>query len=140
MKVDNVIEHYGHNGRILRFENLEDLYAVNRFQSLLMATNAHSEILAYVARSGKSLKDMRAIEICCGGGPAALVMKDVGIGYVEASDINPLAVEMCKRNAGLNNLVIDKAVVRNMFDDLHNDEEKFDIIVCNPPCGRTQTI
>lgn len=138
MKVNNVIEHYSHNGRILRFENLEDLYPINRYQSLLMATNVHSEILAYVARSGKLIKDMRAIEICCGGGPAALVMKDVGIGYVEASDINPLALEMCKRNAILNNLVLDKVVERSMFGDLQEDEKKFDIIACNPPCGNAQ--
>jgi tRNA1(Val) A37 N6-methylase TrmN6 len=138
MKVDNVIEHYSHNGRILRFENLQDLYPVNRYQSLLMATNVHSEILAYIARSGKSVKNMRAVELCCGGGPAALVMKDIGIGYVEASDINPLAVEMCKRNATLNGLTIDKAEVRSMFDDLQDEEEKFDIIACNPPCGRAQ--
>lgn len=138
MKVSNVIEHYSHNGKVIRFENLEDLYPINRYQSLLMATNVHSEILTYAARSEKTIKDMRAIELCCGGGPAALVMKDMGIGYVEASDINPLAVEMCTRNAILNNLAIDKAVVRSMFGDLHDEKEKFDIIACNPPCGRIQ--
>jgi methylase of polypeptide subunit release factors len=47
-------------------------------------------------------------------------------------------VEMCKKNATLNNLTIDNAVVRSMFGDQPDEKENFDIIACNPPCGRAQ--
>ncbi len=132
-----IIRHYGHDGRILRFKNQTGLYPVNRYQSLLMATNAHTEALAHSQRTGRPLEMMRALEVCCGGGPAAIVLKDAGVGFVEASDINPLALELCRQNARANDLEIDSIALRDMLGKSREDTEKLDLIVCNPPCGRS---
>jgi methylase of polypeptide subunit release factors len=136
MESGTIIEHYGHRGRILRFENREDLFPVNRDQSLLMASNALTEALDYAGRSAKPLEELRAVEICCGGGPAAIVLKDAGVGFVEASDLNPLALEMTRRNAALNGLTLDRLVVRDLLGLPRRAEECFDLVVCNPPCAR----
>jgi SAM-dependent methyltransferase len=134
----NRIEHYGPGGKVLVFENPEGLYPVNRYQSLLLATNALTEALAYAGRCGRPLGELRALEVCCGGGPAAIVLKSAGVGHVEATDVNPLALEACQRNALLNRLVLDHVALVDLLGPPRREEERFDLIVCNPPCGRTE--
>jgi SAM-dependent methyltransferase len=135
MNVVSTVEHYGHNGRILKFENLEGLYPVNRYQSLLLATNVHTETLDYARDVQKPLQALRVAEFCCGGGPVALTLKDAGCGYVEASDINPVMLEMCERNAAINDVPVDSFVIRDVLDADEGRQGSFDIIACNPPCG-----
>jgi methylase of polypeptide subunit release factors len=140
MNVIHTIEHYAHNGHILRFDNVEGLYPINRYQSLLMATDAHAELLDYARVQGKLLADIRVSEICCGGAPAGIMLKDAGCGYVAVSDINPLALEMCQHNAAINGLHLDDIAIRDMLGAPIPPESRFDMIVCNPPCGRTPTL
>lgn len=137
---NSFIEHYTYNGRVLRFENNQGVYPINRDQSLLMATNALNEALAYAGQIRKDLKNMRALEVCCGGGPAALVLKDAGVGYVEASDLDPKALEACQHNAFLNDLRLDKLSTRDMLGQSLGPRCCFDLIVCNPPCRPTELL
>ncbi|MCA9176342.1 MAG: methyltransferase [Planctomycetales bacterium] len=122
------------NGTNLQFVNREGLYAVNRFQSLLLADCACFEAVELCATTGRRLQDLRAHEICCGGGPAALALKASGVGHVEASDVNPQAVECCRSNAEHNGLSLERLAVFDVARDSH--DETFDLLLCNAPCGR----
>jgi release factor glutamine methyltransferase len=64
----------------------------------------------------------KILEVCCGAGLAALVVKREGINVV-ASDINPVAC----RNARLNGLEAVRTDLLEGFDG------KFDLLLCNPP-------
>lgn len=136
--MSHIIEHYGPQGRILKFRNAPGVYPVNRYQSLILATHACAESFALAAVGRRSLSELRAIEVCCGGGPAAVALRAAGIGYVEAADLNPLAVELCKENAALNDLQLDRVNVQDLLGATRPPSECFDIIACNPPCGRSK--
>lgn len=129
------VKHYGPNGQLLRFENPEGFYPVNRYQSLLLATSAWIETLDYATALSKPLKELRAIELCCGGGPVAVSLKAGGVGYVRAGDIDPDILNVCQRNAELNSWQLDEV---GIFDLLNApiESSQFDLVVCNPPCGR----
>ncbi len=138
--MEKIIHHYGPQGQILAFHNFDDFYPVNRYQSLLLATNTYSEALNYSSSQQRPLESIRTVELCCGGGSVAVSLKSGGVGYVEASDINPRALEICENNASLNELVLDRIVLRDMLTETNDSKEKYDIIACNPPCGRTDLV
>lgn len=133
---ETIIEHYGPYGRTLRFVNQPGLYPVNRYQSLVLANCAFIEAAGHSLQAGRRLDSLRALEVCCGGGPAAIVLKAAGVGYVEATDVNPRAIEICRRNADLNSIVLDSIATRDMLGPAPMPgQPRFDLIVCNPPCG-----
>jgi SAM-dependent methyltransferase len=142
-QASSYIEHYELNGARLLFENPPGLYPVNRYQSLVLASCAVTEALTWSAQRQAPLSSARAIEVCCGGGPAALALKSAGVGSVEASDLNPRMLEACHRNAEINHLALARVTRRDLLtpdDPLVTDDAPFDIIVCNPPCGRSAVV
>ena len=120
--------------RTLVFENPPNAYPINRYQSLLLANSAHLEAIEVSQRSGKSLDSLSAVEICCGGGPAAIALKDLGLGFVGASDIQVDSIVQLRNNAMLNNLVLDSLRVGSGLTQWLTDRPWLDVIACNPPC------
>ena len=72
--------------------------------------------------------DEKVLDMGCGSGVVAIHLAKAGC-RVTAADINKRAVENTRKNAMINGLSI-KCVRSNLFSDI---EEKFDIIVFNPP-------
>lgn len=130
-----MIEHYGPSGRVFRFETPDGLYPVNRYQSLVLATSAYLEAATYAAETGHPPREMRAIEFCCGGGAAAIMLKAAGLGYVEATDVNPRSLEACRNNASVNRIALDRVGLYDLLNPPPPPAERFDLAVCNPPCG-----
>ena len=69
------------------------------------------------------------LDLGCGYGPIAIIIKKETDKNVTAVDVNPRAVELTKENALRNNVEI-KASVSNIIEDLN---DTFDTIVTNPP-------
>ena len=137
---ENSIEYYGPDGRVLRFFNADELYPVNRYQSLVLADGALNESMQLAACSNRRLDALRAIEICCGGGAAAIGLKAAGVGHVQACDVNPRAVQMCRHNAEANGLQLDDIRVQDVLGGAGSwPEERFDLVACNPPCADSKT-
>ncbi len=120
-------------GRLLRFTNPDGLYPVNQYQSLVLATASEYAALTLAARRGVPLRELRAWEPCCGGGPVALSLKHLGLGYVQATDINKDALSACRSNATQNGILLDDVRTASLLDD--GDKDLYDVIACNPPCG-----
>jgi hypothetical protein len=121
------------SGRLLRFLNPPGLYPVNAYQSLVLVAASEMSVLAMAVRQKRLLADLSAWEPCCGGGPVATTLKSLGVGFVQASDVNPLSVASCCENAIQNGLVLERACVADFLDD--GTDRRFDLICCNPPCG-----
>jgi release factor glutamine methyltransferase len=133
MTLEHIVQHRSPGGRVIYFENHEGHYPINRYQSLLLATCASTEALALAAESGRKLHDLRVMEPCCGGGPAAITLKVMGAGYVGASDIDEAAVTRCSHNAGINGVALDCVDRRDLLGPA--SATSYDLIACNPPCG-----
>ena len=127
------VEYLNLAGETLSFANADGLYPVNRYQSLVLAAISEFTALLVAARRGCALRDLSAWEPCCGGGPAAVALKRLGLGYVRATDINPDALAACRANAQRNGVEIDSIEAADMLED--RSAGRFDLIACNPPCG-----
>lgn len=120
-------------GVLLRFLNPPGLYPVNAYQSLVLAAACETVALGLALRTQRSLADLSVWEPCCGGGPVAVTLKSLGVGHVQASDVNPLSVAGCVANAAHNGLKLDRVCVADFLED--GRDTRFDLICCNPPCG-----
>ncbi|MGZ8898338.1 MAG: methyltransferase, partial [Halobacteriota archaeon] len=119
-------------GQMLIFSNPEALYPVNRYQSLVLATASEYAAVLVAARRGCQVQELSAWEPCCGGGPAAVALKSMGLHYVQATDINEDALKACRANAWRNAVNLDRVSPANMLDD--GGGRRFDVIACNPHC------
>jgi SAM-dependent methyltransferase len=138
---EDLVDQFTYPQRIVRFRNDDRTYRVNRRQSLFMATTAVVETLAYAGVRRVSVGQLRAWEPCCGGGPAAVVLKAAGVGFVRATDISEDAIRACRRNAELNQLHINSVEIDDLLKPLPlTPDKRFDLIVCNPPCRPTELI
>lgn len=124
-------------GQMLSFRNRPGEYGVNRYQSLVLASAACVEAIRCAFEDGVPLHAMRALDVCCGAGPAALALKMMGIGYVEASDVSDAAIERCQWHASLNKIAVDRIVRRDLLGDAVAESGKFHLIASTPPCARS---
>jgi precorrin-6B methylase 2 len=131
--VGTEVTHLNVAGQTLRFFNPDGLYPVNQYQSLVLATASEYAAVGLVARQRCSFGELAAWEPCCGGGPVAVAMKSLGVGYVQATDINEDALAACRINATRNGVTLDRVKAANLLDD--EDIRRYDLIACNPPCG-----
>lgn len=120
--------------RTLVFKNPADMYPVNRYQSLVLANAAYIESVEVSRQSSKSFQDLSAIEVCCGGGPAAVTLKASGVGFVGASDIQLASIEQVRNNAAVNGLMLDSLQTGSGFTPWMRSTAWADVIACNPPC------
>ncbi len=77
----------------------------------------------------KSLKEknMEVLEMGCGSGLLSIILAKEN--NVTSVDINPVAVDIAKKNAEDNNVSL-KTINSNLFDQI---ESKYDLIIFNPP-------
>lgn len=134
----SLIEYLGPGGRLLRFVNTARVYPVNQYQSLFLASRTYQELLEQVVENRTAPERIKAVEACCGGGPVAVTLKAAGVGWVEAFDLSPSAVSLCQKNARINRLTLDSLHTGNLLSDSAFLGSDYDMIVCNPPCGRTE--
>ena len=87
-------------------------------------------VIEYVKTTKKD--SIKILDLCTGSGIIAITLKKElelkSVGLI-ASDISEEALEVAKENAELNNADI-KFIQSDIFNDI---DEKFDIIVSNPP-------
>jgi hypothetical protein len=122
------------SGSVLRFMNQDHLFPVYQFQSLLLATASELAATMIVAERGANIADLKAWEPCCGGGPAAVTLKHLGVGYVQATDISDESIAACRANAAANAVSLDRIAVADLLADSDQDR-RYDLICCNPPCA-----
>ena len=87
--------------------------------------DAHAAITKYA-------KGKRVLDCFCNQGGFALACAKAGAESVTAVDISESAIEATKRNAELNGVEIN-AIKQNAFDFLKNCEEKYDLVILDPP-------
>lgn len=131
---DSLVRFTAGDMRTLLFANPSNLYPVNRYQSLVLAHLACQEAASTALQAQRTLASLRAVEICCGGGPAAIAMKAAGVGFVGASDIQEVSLRQLRRNASLNALTLDRVEQGSGVEPWIGAEPWLDLIACNPPC------
>lgn len=78
----------------------------------------------------------KVLEIGTGSGAMAIVLAKETNADITATDISTKALEMAKKNALLNNVNI-KFIESNLYEKV---DEKFDLIISNPPQQKTEFI
>lgn len=82
------------------------------------------EALEIVARGGESM-----IDVGTGSGVLSIAAKQLGVGRIDAYDIDEVAVQSAKKNIGLNPVAADvKVGVNSLLDGIHT---QVDLIVAN---------
>ncbi len=84
------------------------------------------------AAVAKLAKGKRVLDCFCNQGGFALACAMAGAESVTAVDISESAIDATKRNAELNGLDIH-AVKQNAFDFLKGCEDKYDLVILDPP-------
>ena len=115
------------------FDNPDDFYPVNPYQSEVLAQICVQQILDMAAETGTGLKSLKAAEWCCGNGPVAVTLKKLGVGHVGAFDINPGSLNNAKHNASLNGVSLNDANICDL-NNIQSSFGKYDLIGVNPPC------
>lgn len=84
-----------------------------------------------------SLNKRKILDLCTGSGCIAISLgKNIVGSEIFASDISAGALEVARKNAKANNVFVN-FIHSNLFENI---EEKFDVIVSNPPYVRTSVI
>lgn len=86
-----------------------------------------TELLAKAVMKNIKLP-LKVLEVGTGSGAIAILLARLGCD-VTATDINPKAIELAKRNAEQNNVNV-RFIIGDLFAGLN---ETFDIVVFNPP-------
>ncbi len=101
----------------------------------VLAPRQETEIL--VTETIKLLnKNDTVLDLCTGSGCIAISLKKNADCFVTASDISKHAIFVAKKNAKINNVKIH-FVISNLFDKIN---ERFNVVVCNPPYIKTKDI
>lgn len=98
----------------------------------VLIPRADTEILIYkVIDIAKNKKNLKILDMCTGSGCIAISLaKELKDSYVCAVDISEGALKVAKKNS-IENKVNVNFIKSDLFDNVPN--EKFDIIVSNPP-------
>ena len=134
--------------RLIKGDPLQYITGLQEFMKLKFKVNndvlipqPDTEILVEeVIEILKNIQNPVILDLCTGSGSIAIsIAKYVPNVKIYASDISKKALEVAKQNAILNGVANNiKFIESNLFDKIK--EEKFDIIVSNPPYIPTNEI
>ena len=134
--------------RLIMGEPLQYIIGVQEFMKLkflvtkdVLIPQPDTEILVEeVIEILKNIQNPVILDLCTGSGAIAIaIAKYVQNVKIYASDISKKALEIAKQNATLNGVANNiKFIESNLFDKIK--DEKFDIIVSNPPYVPTNDI
>jgi len=134
--------------RLIMGEPLQYIIGVQEFMKLkflvtkdVLIPQPDTEILVEeVIGILKNIQNPVILDLCTGSGAIAIaIAKYVQNVKIYASDISKKALEIAKQNATLNGVANNiNFIESNLFDKIKN--EKFDIIVSNPPYVPTNDI
>lgn len=97
---------------------------------VLIPRKETEELIEHLLAIIDNKKNYQILDIGCGSGAIGLSLKkELPNSNVYLSDISPKALEIAKRNSELNHLDVH-FILSDMLDEIDN---KFDIIVSNPP-------
>lgn len=98
-----------------------------------------TEILVEEAiKLAKEIKANKILDLCTGSGAIAIsIAKNVNIEEMVATDISNLALEVASLNCKKNKTENIKLIHSDLFENIN---QKFNIIVSNPPYIKTETI
>ena len=81
---------------------------------------------------------IKVLDLCCGTGCVGIsIAKMCPNTIVTCSDISKDAIDICNKNVALNNATNVKVVESDLFENI---DEKFNMVVCNPPYIPTKVI
>ena len=95
-------------------------------------TGLYLDQLEAHAAIAKLAKGKKVLDVFCNQGGFALACAKAGAESVTAVDSSESAIEATKRNAELNGVEIN-TVKHNAFDFLKHCEDKYDLIILDPP-------
>ena len=81
-------------------------------------------------------KQSKILDLCCGSGCIGLTLKTLGFENVTLADISKNAIKVAKKNAKS----LGQDVIIKQSDLFKKIDEKFDVIVSNPPYIKTNDI
>ena len=124
-------------------EPLQHILGTQEFMGLEFYVNRHTliprqdtETLVELVLERHKEKQISLLDMCTGSGCIAISLAKLGgYAHVEAADISEEALKVAKKNAGA--LLGEETAIRfrhsDMFSAFDMTEDKFDIIVSNPP-------
>lgn len=134
--------------RLISGEPLQYITGKQEFMKLnflvtkdVLIPRADTEILVEeVIKISRSIQNPVILDLCSGSGAIAISLaKYIKNAKIYAIDISPKAIEIAKKNAELNGVINNIEFIQSdLFDKIKN--QKFDIIVSNPPYIETDII
>lgn len=134
--------------RLISGEPLQYITGVQEFMKLnfivtkdVLIPQPDTEILVEeVINIAKSLENPTILDLCTGSGAIAIsIAKNVPNCKIMATDISKNALEIAKQNAKFNGVLNNiEFIESNLFNKIK--DQKFDIIVSNPPYIATEEI
>ncbi len=101
-----------------------------------------TEVLAeFAIEKAKEIKNSRILDLCTGSGALAVsIAKYVSDAKVDAIDFSPVCIEYAQKNAAENGVISRvNVILQDILEDFSLDE-KYDILVSNPPYIKTEVI
>lgn len=142
--LDENIKRYGMNiERLIEGEPIQYIIGKQEFMSIEFNVNKNvlipqpdTEILVEKAiEIIKTYKEPKILDLCTGSGAIAIsIKKYVPEAKVFASDVSEKALEVAKANDRENKITF---IHSNLFENI---QEKFDVIITNPPYIKTEEI
>lgn len=127
------IEHITHQKEFMKLDFYVD-------KNVLIPRQDTEILVEEIIKIAKHIKAKKILDLCTGSGAIAISLaKYIDNIQITALDISSKAIDIATKNARINN-VEDRItfVESNLFDSLA--EEKYDIIVSNPPYIKRKTI
>ena len=125
--------------RLLQYEPIQYITGEARFHGMdfkikpgvLIPRPETDELVDLIIDDNKNREDLKILDLCTGSGVIAIALaRNLPFSKVTALDFSSIAIENAKENS-----IKFKTNINFIHDDifLWNPEDKFDIIVSNPP-------
>ena len=102
----------------------------------VLSCRQETELIIDAVINNTNSKDLKILDLCCGSGCIGITLKSIGFKDVTCADISKQALRVTKKNAKLLNQEV-KIVKSDLFENIN---EKYDIIVSNPPYIRSEDV